>query len=104
MSRILVLDDDDAVRTTTERTLRSAGFPSQDGPERRRRHQRRARQRLVKLTFGRGTSLVPVPPIAPIGMGKDSRGVDLVSVDDIDERQIASWMEQAAAIPGFGKR
>jgi hypothetical protein len=58
----------------------------------------------VKLTFGRGTSLTPVPPVTPIGMGKTSRGVDLGSVDDIDERQIASWMTQAAAIPGFGKR
>ena len=56
----------------------------------------------VKLTFGRGTSLEPVPPIAPIGMGKDSRGVDLASVDDLDERQVASWMKQATAMPGFG--
>ena len=56
----------------------------------------------VKLTFGRGTSLEPVPPVAPIGMGKDSRGVDLASVDDLDERQAASWMRQATAIPGFG--
>jgi len=37
-------------------------------------------------------------------MGKDSRGVDLESVDDLDERQLASWMKQAAALPGFGKR
>jgi hypothetical protein len=58
----------------------------------------------VKLTFGRGTSLTPVPPVAPIGMGKDSRGVDLVTLDDIDERQVASWMQQAAALPGFGVR
>ena len=58
----------------------------------------------VKLTFGRGTSLTPVPPAKPIGMGKASRGVDLESVDDIDEGQLASWMKQAAAIPGFGKR
>jgi len=56
----------------------------------------------VKLTFGRGTSLEPVPPMAPIGMGKDSRGVDIASVDDLDERQAASWMKQATAIPGFG--
>ena len=56
----------------------------------------------VKLTFGRGTALTPVPPVAPIGMGKDSRGVDLESVDDVDERQLASWMKQATAIPGFG--
>ena len=58
----------------------------------------------VKLTFGRGTSLTPAPPVTPIGMGKDSRGVDLESVDDLDESQIASWMKQATAIPGFGGR
>ena len=56
----------------------------------------------VKLTFGHGTSLTPVPPVAPIGMGKESRGVDLTSVDDLDERQAAAWMRQATAIPGFG--
>lgn len=58
----------------------------------------------VKLTFGRGTALEPVPPVTPIGMGKDSRGVDLESVDDLDERQAASWMKQATAMPGFGKK
>jgi len=58
----------------------------------------------VKLTFGRGTSLTPEPPVTPIGMGKASRGVDLVSLDDIDEGQISAWMRQAAALPGFGKR
>ena len=58
----------------------------------------------VKLVFGRGTSLTPVPPTTPIGMGKDSRGVDLASIDDLDERQAASWMKQATAIPGFGKK
>ena len=56
----------------------------------------------VKLTFGHGTSLKPVPPVTPVGMGKDSRGVDLESVDDLNERQAASWMKQATAIPGFG--
>ncbi len=56
----------------------------------------------VKLTFLRGTSLVPVPPVAPIGMGKDSRGADLASAVDLNERQAASWMKQATAIPGFG--
>jgi hypothetical protein len=58
----------------------------------------------VKVTFGRGTSLSPVPPVTPIGMGKATRGVDLTSIDDIDEAQLASWMRQAAALPGFGKR
>jgi hypothetical protein len=37
-------------------------------------------------------------------MGKDSRGIDLKSVEDLDERQAAAWMRQATAIPGFGKR
>src|SRR4026209_1498496 len=58
----------------------------------------------VKLTFGRGRSPDPVPPAAPIGMGRDSRGVELESADDLDEGQVASWMQQAAALPGFGKR
>jgi len=57
----------------------------------------------VKLTFGYGTSLKPVPPMSPIGMGKQSRGVDLASLADLDERQVAAWMKQATAIPGFGK-
>jgi hypothetical protein len=59
----------------------------------------------VKVTFGRGTALTPVPPATPIGMGKDSRGVDLESSDYLDEGQVASWMRQAAAMPGFrGKK
>ena len=40
--------------------------------------------------------------LTPIGMGKDSRGVDLASMDDLDDRQLASWMRQATAMPGFG--
>jgi len=56
----------------------------------------------VKLVFGQGTSLTPEPPVTPIGMGKTSRGVELASLDDLDEAQVASWMRQAAAIPGFG--
>jgi hypothetical protein len=37
-------------------------------------------------------------------MGKASRGVEIASLDDIDEAQLASWLKQAAALPGFGKR
>jgi hypothetical protein len=58
----------------------------------------------VKVVFGRGTSLTPEPPATPIGMGKASRGVEIEAVEAIDERQLASWMTQAAALPGFGKR
>lgn len=56
----------------------------------------------LKLMFIRGTELHPEPPVMPIGMGKSTRGVELTCVDDLDERQIASWMTQAAAIPFFG--
>ena len=58
----------------------------------------------VKVVFGRGTSLTPVPPATPIGMGKASRGVDLATLDDIDDAQLGSWMRQAAALPGFGHK
>jgi hypothetical protein len=37
-------------------------------------------------------------------MGKESRGVDLESVADLDECQVAAWMKQATALPGFGKK
>ena len=58
----------------------------------------------VKLMFINGAALEPVPPVTPVGMGKATRGVELASVDDIDERQLASWMKQVASVPGAGKR
>jgi len=56
----------------------------------------------LKLMFIRGTELEPEPPVTPVGMGKSTRGVELASVDDLDERLAASWMRQAAAKPFFG--
>jgi hypothetical protein len=56
----------------------------------------------VKLMFIRGTELEPEPPVTPVGMGKSTRGVELSSVDDLDERLAASWMKQAAAMPFVG--
>lgn len=58
----------------------------------------------VKLMFIRGTELSPEPPVTPIGMGKSTRGVELASVEDLDELQAASWMQQAAANPFFGAK
>lgn len=58
----------------------------------------------VKLMFINGASLEPVPPVTPLAMGKSTRGVELVSLDDIDKRQIASWMKQVAAVPGVGRK
>ncbi len=56
----------------------------------------------VKLMFIRGTEIEPEPPVTPIGMGKSTRGVELKSVNEIHEQQVASWMKQAAANPLFG--
>jgi hypothetical protein len=58
----------------------------------------------VKLMFINGAALDPVPPVTPVGMGKSTRGVELGSVDDLDERQIAAWMKQVASVPGVGGR
>ena len=58
----------------------------------------------VKLMFIRGTEIKPEPPVTPIGMGKATRGVEPASVDDLDERQAASWMRQAAAKPFVGAK
>lgn len=58
----------------------------------------------VKLMFIRGTDLDPEPPVTPIGMGKATRGVELASVDDLDECLVASWMTQAAGKPFFGRK
>ncbi len=52
--------------------------------------------------FMNGTALKLVPPVTPVAMGKSTRGVELKSVDDLDERQIAAWMIQVAAEPGVG--
>ena len=56
----------------------------------------------VKLMFVNGAALEPVPPVTPVAMGRSTRGVELQSVDDLDERQIAAWMIQIAAVPGVG--
>jgi hypothetical protein len=53
--------------------------------------------RYVKVTFFRGTSLRPVPPG---GTAKEARWID-VHEDDFDEAQMAMWIKQAAALPGW---
>lgn len=55
--------------------------------------------RYVKVTFFRGTSLRPVPPG---GTGSEARWID-VREADLDEALLVKWLEQAAAIPGWGK-
>jgi hypothetical protein len=55
-------------------------------------------QRHVKLTFFKGTSLRPVPPV---GTQADARSLDLRESDALDETQVAKWIEQASTIPGW---
>jgi hypothetical protein len=56
----------------------------------------------VKLMFVNGAALDPVPPVTPVAMGKSTRGVELESLKDLDERQVAAWMIQVTAMPGAG--
>ena len=53
----------------------------------------------VKVTFFRGTSLRPVPPGA--SKHKDVRYLDIRENDELDEPQLAKWLQQAAALPGW---
>jgi len=53
----------------------------------------------VKITFLHGTRLKPVPPV---GTGKYTRGIDVERAADLDDARLASWIEQAAKLPGLG--
>ena len=53
----------------------------------------------VKVAFFRGASLRPVPPGA--SKSKDTRYLDIRQGDDLDEAQVAKWVKQAAALPGW---
>jgi hypothetical protein len=55
--------------------------------------------RYVKVTFFRGSALRPVPPGA--SKHKDVRYLDIHEGAELDEAQLASWVKQAAAIPGW---
>jgi hypothetical protein len=54
--------------------------------------------RYVKVTFFRGTSLRPTPPGA--SKHEEVRYVD-IHEDDFEAAQMASWVKQAAALPGW---
>jgi hypothetical protein len=40
-------------------------------------------------------------PFRPIGQCKDPRSLDVRESDKIDEKQLATWIKQAAFIPGW---
>ena len=52
----------------------------------------------VKVAFFRGTSLRPMPPGA--SKVRDTRYLD-IHEGELDEAQMASWVKQAAALPGW---
>lgn len=56
--------------------------------------------RYVKVTFFCGTSLRPVPP-GGTPKSRDTRWIDIHEGDELDERQMASWVKQAAVLPGW---
>jgi hypothetical protein len=53
----------------------------------------------VKVSFFRGASLRPVPP-GPSKI-KDTRYLDIREGDQLDVAQLATWVKQAAALPGY---
>lgn len=55
--------------------------------------------RYMKVTFFKGAALKPVPP----GPSKDKnvRYLDIHEGEAIDEKQFASWVKQAASMPGW---
>jgi hypothetical protein len=55
--------------------------------------------KYVKVAFFRGTSLRPVPPGE--SKHKEVRYLDIHEDDQLDEAQLATWIKQAASIPGW---
>ncbi|MEM7232065.1 MAG: DUF1801 domain-containing protein [Planctomycetota bacterium] len=52
----------------------------------------------VRITFFRGTSLTPLPPVE--SKQPEVRYFDIHETDPIDEELLTRWIQQAAAIPG----
>ena len=55
--------------------------------------------RYVKVTFLNGSSLDPMPPVE--SKDKDTRYYHIFEDGIADEELVASWISQAAAIPGW---
>ena len=56
--------------------------------------------RYVKVTFFSGTSLRPIPS-GGTPKSKDARWIDIYEDDRLDDAQMAVWVKQAAALPGW---
>jgi hypothetical protein len=55
--------------------------------------------KYIKVAFSRGASLCPIPPGA--SKHREVRYLDIRETDALDETQIADWVKQAAAMPGW---
>ncbi len=55
--------------------------------------------KYVKVGFFFGTSLMPMPP--GTSKQKTMRYIDIYEGDEIDGKQMRSWIKQAASIPGW---
>ena len=56
--------------------------------------------KYVKVNFFEGMSLQPIPP-GGTEKSKQARWIDIYEDDELDEAQMASWVKQAAALPGW---
>jgi hypothetical protein len=56
--------------------------------------------RYVKVTFFAGRSLKPIPPGGTPKSGQ-ARWLDIYEDQPLDEAQLAKWVKQAAALPGW---
>jgi hypothetical protein len=54
--------------------------------------------KYIKVTFFRGTSLRPMPPVA--SKQKAVRYFHIFEHDDLDEAQFTNWVKQASQLPG----
>lgn len=54
--------------------------------------------KYIKLTFFRGTSLEPVPPVA--SKTPETRYFHINEGEDLDDAQLADWIRQASKLPG----
>ena len=54
----------------------------------------------VKVTFFDGMSLDPIPS-GGTARSKEARWIDIRETDTLDESQMATWIVQAAALPGW---
>ena len=55
--------------------------------------------KYVKVAFFRGASLRPLPPGE--SRSADTRYLDIHEADELDEELLASWVRQAAELPGW---